>query len=553
MELAKVLMLLWLMTKCDADAMIKGLKHSLSPIAACDDKRRVDQFKKVEECHLACTSPPDSKGRVKLTIYKDASDAVSPIAVRCEKVMISQTFTETWTFSQISGPLETKSLPITLDECKEAIKRKCPDYNCDLHPPSELKADYYYASDNIQTETHLKLSRVHTTLVNQGGMLSLAIASESTHKMYNDGYWESDEENYIYLWDTSKTLTKCPFTPGVSYGCDKWKLQESINIICSQGRLAFETSGSIHMGDQCGGVRMSPEGIMYKEDKPSADTDYGSQRISMLSTNKMTGDLETVRVLAANGLAQLDSDICSLECELANLEIRTSRTQSTVVRTGAGYILLTPKRDAYECSKVIHCSMIKPYSFCGNPPRVHIKCDGRNYYWNPESNYVIVNNGCDKPREDEEFKIHLGDHIYNLDKDMTIEVPANHSSSLRTRSYLLSQGSLIDFEDLDSMRMGWVNFKSKQNESYYLSEAKSINTHSIVGGGIKDGLLSIFRYVGGSLLNVERLVVLVIVISLCVYISKPILQYLADKSGHNSRRIRRGRNPNNREYQMEFI
>nr|DAF42336.1 TPA_asm: G [Lotus corniculatus virus 1] len=500
------------------------LKHTIAPVAICDDSIPVDPHKKVEECHTICNADPVNQGKARVTIYKDSSSSKKYKAVRCEKWKLSQTFTQTWLFSTVRSELVKEMLKPDTDECTKLIAEKCPDYSCDFHLPPSLPEEYYYASTNTITKNFVMLTTVPAIILHFDGNFHIQVAHEKDSFPTSTGVASTDKA--VYRWSDSVS-EGCPFDAGITLGCDKWKTDEAINYVCSNGRLAFESSGSKDLSQKCPpGTRLSSEGLIYREEKGEAAIKYDSQRIAMIADNKLSGDSETLRVLTSNGLAHLDSDLCSVGCEVAGLELRVARRQSTLIRTGAGYVMLSPKGHGYDCSKAVQCSMVKPYKFCGSPPRVNIMCDGKFYYWDPSKSFVILDNGCHSPTATEEFFIHLGNRKYSLDSDMSIELHENETDSTHIRAYTINKGSLINYEDLAEMKAEWTRSKMTPRSSFELETSKVLDQHSLFNTSIFAPLKKIGNWVSNSINNIERGIIAVVILVICVYLSKPIIKYL---------------------------
>ncbi|UTQ50616.1 MAG: glycoprotein [Taraxacum cytorhabdovirus 1] len=529
------------------------LRHTIAPVAICDDNKPVDPHKKIEECHTVCNFEPVSQGKAKVTIYKDNSGSKKYTAVMCEKWKLTQTFTQTWTFSTVKGDLVKERIKPSSDECTDLVGYRCPAHNCDYQLPTSLEEEYYYASTNTKTKEFVVLTTVPAIMLHYDGTFRIQIAHEKEAVRSSDSPWDTGSR--VYMW-ADREAESCPFEAGMVVGCDRWKTGESMNYVCGNGRLAFEASGSIGISKHCAvGTRMSPEGIIYKEEKGEAATGYNAQRIAMVPDNKLSSDSETLRVLTSNSLMHLDSDMCSLGCEMSGLELRVARRQSTLIRTGAGYILLSPKGHGYDCAKAVQCSMVKPYKFCGNPPRIHVMCDGKFYFWDPTQSYILLDNGCHAPSQSENLYIHLGSKKYLIDDDLTIEVHTNETDSVRTVGYAINKGSLINYEDIPEIKASWVQAKGTQRSSIETNTTKDIDQHSLFNYSWLSPLKAVSTWVSNSINNIERGAVVLIIIIACVYISKPIISYILNQR-HDVRAfspvgIRRRRNEG--VYEVEMI
>ncbi|DBA36996.1 TPA_asm: G [Cynara alphacytorhabdovirus 1] len=529
------------------------LKHTIAPIAICDDNKPVDPHKKVEECHTICNVDPVNKGKAKVTIYKDNSDSRKYNAVMCERWRVTQTFTQTWLFSTVKGDMIKERLKPSVDECTTQVGEKCPNHVCDYPLPDSLEEEYYYASTNSKVKEFIVLSTVPAILMHYAGAYYMQIAHESTAVKATDTPWDTGVR--IYTWN-DREGEGCPFDAGMTIGCDKWEMGESMNYVCGNGRLAFEASGSIDLGGKCpAGTRMSPEGMIYREEKGEIATKYNAQRIAMVPDNKFSGDSETLRILTSNSLLHLDSDMCALGCEISGLELRVARRRSSLIRTGAGYVLLSPKGHGYDCSKAVHCSIVKPYKFCGSPPRIHVMCDGRYYFWDPTQSFILLDNGCQAPSSSENLYIHLGDKKYSIDDDLTIDVLLNETDAVRTVGYAITKGSLITYEDIPGIKNGWLQSKSAVRNSIETNSTKAIQQHSVFDGSWLSPLTSMSNWVSTSINNVERYIIAGIILGVCVYLSNPVLSYLLRKRDGTGRFMRVNANGRARRnvYEVEMI
>ncbi|DBA37189.1 TPA_asm: G [Rubus alphacytorhabdovirus 1] len=502
-----------------------SIKHSVAPVASCDTFRPVNVQNRVEDCIHQCSLEPNYAGRMQITLMKDVTEGRGPEIISCSKVKLTQTFTETWTFTRIESELKSEKLQVSLTECQEAIKRNCTGQSCNYLEPRFIEPSYAYASDFTKTMTSLSLSS-HTASVLEVEKKMMIIPPFSGHRFpIEDGH--AEVEGRYLIWDPNYQQKECPYTEGLQMGCDIISYDGVKRAVCGGGKFAFGISGVRKMTGACSEIFITESGVMYKGSTTTDAKSYKGQKIGMAVDTAVSADAETIRVISQHAIFHLDADLCSLQCEVAGIEMKIRREHPTLIRTGMNYTLVYPKGQGYHCDPLTQCSLNKPHKFCGSPARFSIKCNGRNFYWNPLLSYVEDQEGCSHPESSENLTVHIGNMHYRLDDKMRISVPKDDNHVYRVKSFLMSHGSIFSIEDLTSVGESWKAFKSSEKKSLILTSGQSVDQKSMGLAGLTKMLSAPFLFIAKLLGHTEILIVsiAIIILTYCMlkYVVSPFI------------------------------
>ncbi|DBA37197.1 TPA_asm: G [Scutellaria alphacytorhabdovirus 1] len=471
--------------------------HQISPVAACDLKKTINAYAELDECIHRCSQAIGYKGAASIMLMQDYSSDPGPSVTVCQKIRIKQSFEETWTFSTIEHNPEITLETPSKAECDDYIRNNCSNLNCMSYTPNRLTPEYAYASVVRKEETYIVVAAHHSSMKEVDGKLLITPMFSTTSFDLSLGYGE--DEKGKYYWDTKMQLSRCPLSDGLRMGCDVVDLGHGDMYICGGGRLAIDKANSITMSGACKDVKVSPGGIVYKVvPKNENDDHYKNQKIGMTGFTALAGDAERVRVLSQHAIYHIDADLCSLQCEVSGIELRSARKSQTLLRSGDEYMLVDPKGHGFPCSVVTHCKLNRPIRVCGSPDRISVHCNGKDYYWNPSLNYVTNYDYCSAPHREESISIHIGNKRYNIGEDLHIEVPENDTYTHKSRSFLLSHESMFKITDLDAIRAAWKQEKSKPNHNAGLASASITTEQSSIG------FQSVLEYVGSIMKSISR-------------------------------------------------
>nr|DBA37159.1 TPA_asm: G [Pogostemom alphacytorhabdovirus 3_Lag] len=496
--------------------------HQISPVAVCDLKKSLNAYAVLDECIHRCSQAIGYKGAASIVLMQDYSSDFGPSVAVCQKVRIKQIFEETWTFSTIAhNPEVTLELP-TKAECDDYIRHNCSSLDCISYAPSELAAEYAYASVVKKEETYVIVSSHHSSIKEVDGKLLITPMFSSSDFDITLGYGEDSKGKYY--WDPKTKMDKCPLSEGLKMGCDIVDLGHGDTYICGGGRLAIDKVNSITMTGACKDIKISPGGIVYKVvPKDANDENYKNQKIGMTGFTALAGDAERVRVLSQHAIYHIDADLCSLQCEVSGIELRTARKAQTLLRSGDEYMLVSPKGQGFPCSVITHCKLNRPIRVCGSPDRVSVHCNGKDYYWNPSLNYVTNYDYCAAPHREESISIHIGNKRYSINDDLHIDVPENDTYTHKSRSFLLAHESMFKVTDLDSIRKTWTQEKARPNHNAGLVSASKNREQSSIGfQSILISLRSIWTSVARVLSHAEAAIIATLVTMISLYIGYKI-------------------------------
>nr|DBA37151.1 TPA_asm: G [Pogostemom alphacytorhabdovirus 3_Pog] len=492
--------------------------HQISPVAACDLKKSLNAYAVLDECIHRCSQAIGYKGAASIVLMQDYSSEPGPSVTICQKVRIKQMFEETWTFSTIAhNPEVTLELP-TKAECDDYIRNNCSNLNCLSYAPNALTAEYAYASVIRKEETYIVVSSHHSSVKEIDGKLLVTPMFSSSDFDITSGYGE--DEKGKYYWDPKTKMDKCPLSEGIKMGCDIVDLGHGDTYICGGGRLAIDKANSVTMTGACKDIKISPGGIVYKVvPRDANDESYKNQKIGMTGFTALTGDAERVRVLSQHAIYHIDADLCSLQCEVSGIELRTARKAQTLLRSGDEYMLVSPKGHGFPCSVITHCRLNRPIRVCGSPDRVSVHCNGKDYYWNPSLNYVTNYDYCSAPHREESISIHIGNKRYSISDDLHIDVPENDTYTHKSRSFLLAHESMFKVTDLENIRKTWTQEKGRPNHNAGLVSASKDREQSSIGfQSILDSLGSIGKSVSRVLSHAEAAMIAAIATLFSMYI-----------------------------------
>lgn len=499
------------------------LVHSLSPVAACNMNLPINVYSKLDDCHKKCSLAPRSKDKLQITLLKDTAELKGPMIVRCTKVKIEQMFTETWTFSQIMSEPTFTTLSVSDEECQKQIREKCPKMNCNVKRPHKLEPEYSYASDVTKKETFIELIAHPSSLLQVDSITKvIPVGTHDEFKLDDKKFVGRDE---AYYWDTIEYGSSCPFTEGLKMGCDKVDYEGSDFVICGSGRFAFKYTDAKPLTGVCKdkGMKITSGGILFSESSSVDNKDYKSQKLSMKSSAALTGDAETARVLSNNAILHLDADVCALQCDLASVEVKLGRSSVGLVQIGSEYILLSPKGYGYQCNALTYCTLVKPYTFCGSPASLLIRCNGKNYYWDPRLNYVLAASSCASVQHNETLSVHIGNAMYRVDDDMQIKLNKEDAFSYKMRSYLLYHGSMFSQEDLSQIGMSWKAKKTQPIDVLSMEEERTVDQKSLGISNAIGAALSPLKMIWKMFSNAE----IITVVILCALMTYLVLKYIA--------------------------
>ncbi|AJG39178.1 glycoprotein [Wuhan Insect virus 4] len=480
---------------CDEQSV--KMLHKISPVALCDPYKSVNVYERLDECVHRCSNAIDYAGRAQLTLIHDFSKIKGPLIATCSKVQISQTFTETWTFSHIKSSPLRKNLPVGESECTEYIKKHCPDYDCDVAAPSELKEQYAYASDIDRKEEYIELRSHYGTILEIKGILkvSLGVSGEE----FNASTGKGSDKNRWHFWDSNMSPGNCPLSDGLVMGCDIISNNNLQYYMCGGSRLAIQKTDSSQLTGSCKDIWRSPSGVLYKVNEASDSSSYKGQKIGMANYKKVDENMDSIRILSQHAIYHVDADLCALQCEVAGIEIKGARRAYTLIRSGAEYILVSPKGHGFQCNPVVQCRLQKPLKMCGSPPRFSVVCNGLSRYWNPALNYILDSDNCPAPSTEEKLRIHIGNKLYDVDDQMYLNLSSDDPYVHKSRSIHLSHDALFEDQDMSEIRSSWMAHKSKNRTSIALNSKDIVNQKSI-------GLSGISTWVSSSLSNITKMI-----------------------------------------------
>ncbi|DBA36989.1 TPA_asm: G [Conopholis alphacytorhabdovirus 1] len=394
-----------------------SFNHTIGPLARCNSTMG-DPREIVEQCLKRCNRPQAATSHGTLTLYSEMPTAGGPPVVHCSKIKITQTFTETWSLSQIAGSPTIQNRPLTVPECRAKIRELCPDKRCNIRAPSHLTPEYHYASDTtLESEFYSLISMPSSIDFLEDNIKITPLGSSQSFKLSDE---EGTNDLSAFIWD-SKDVKTCPFISVGDVGCDYYDAPVDA-IECRGSRIAIGSlSKSKLMKGVCAGFNRSVEGIIY-EWKPTTETigDNNMKKAFVAPVTKEKDGFTSLQIQINRALAVIDEDLCQVQCELLDIVSRINLGRESLLRLGNSYVVISKTGYMRHCSPVVSCHLDSPISFCGNPVRVSISCDGNKYLWNPLKSFIEDNGPCHKLKQDDRLQIALGNHLYDVDSDLRI-------------------------------------------------------------------------------------------------------------------------------------
>ncbi|DAF42343.1 TPA_asm: G [Nymphaea alba virus 1] len=440
---------------------VATVHKAIGPMADCSGAAdTIDQV--IKDCYSNCLMDAEPSGRSTLSFYKPSQTAKGPRMVECSKVELKQTFTETWTFSTIKGPLNMQYLPVSDDECKDAISKNCPDYECNHREPDNLTAEYHYASDTEVIETTVALKTLPSFVELVGKETMVSPLSSSKQFAWND---EAGKDGFKkYYWHSITAATACPYEEEGMYGCDLYDDKDGGYYLCERGRFVVtkEKGEPLLSSTLCPYLKRSKEGILYR----TRDSEVGVSmkhwgRISVGEVKDFTEQDSFLRHKIQQVVTHIDAEICHNQCEILSLESRVTGHEQTLLRVGQKYYLYYHNGSATVCSSLHGCSLASPHIMCGNPPRIGIQCGSAKGYWNPYLGYIVQGGHCSKPDQMEKFEIKIGHHKYVVDDDLMVFINESDYTGVYPVSYnqFMASGVQIRTDNLATIKSSWTSEK----------------------------------------------------------------------------------------------
>lgn len=437
------------------------------------------------DCYSRCVKPPQPNGGYTLIIHQADVQNTGPTTVECRKVTMEQIFTKSWLFSTSKTEPRITSESVSENECMEVIRKNCPSYDCNIREPHNLGEKYYYASDTILKKTFVTAISMPSSLTTDGNkIMILPLGSETSFDIREE---RGISGNGMYVWKEQTYTDLCPFKPAAKYGCDFYSnVDTDKHFVCAKGGFYISFGWDLETAyPKCKGLVLSREGIIY-EAKKGDNARLHSQRIDMTDTHYKHEDTESFRDKMNHVLANFDSDMCMLQCEVLSLEARARRNTFKLLKVGSSLILLEPNGTGIGCKSAYGCKLSKPRVFCGSPPRIGIECTGQSGYWDPTSPYLTSGDFCARPKSDEVLKITAGHHLYNVDADLTILVPSGLLHGRTADVFSRDHMDRLQFskKDMSELRAHWSASKSTSGVEAYESSSSSKITAPILGYNI---------------------------------------------------------------------
>ncbi|DBA37040.1 TPA_asm: G [Hedera alphacytorhabdovirus 1] len=469
-----------------------NFNHSIGPLAACKtDMEDARQY--TEACYRRCkrNERPTTHGFTYL--YSDTSPTGGPMVTSCSKLRLKQTFTETWTFSQIASSVTQEELVILRDECESTIKKLCPTHNCSSKLPNSLQPEYHYASDT-------SISRDFVVLISMpSGVDYMESDTKITPAMTDKSFPLADGYGMInkkwYLWNPATETGVCPFSQSQSHGCDAYG--DPITLInCRRSRFVIpDVDHAKQLNKPCGHIWRSTTGLLYSWQVKNEMTTDASKRIALTAVQNENDQVALLRTGVTNALNVLDEDLCFTQCELLDTVLRIDRKREVLTRIGGSYLLVTKTGYVRKCNPLVGCHLITPHKFCGNPNRVGVICQGKVYMWNPLKGYVEDGGDCNHHIEGSKFSVSVGNHQYHVDDSLHIELPDSEYFGISHDPMASSEDKISkEIVDPSDIRNSWESFKADEQSMapIFIKENKTVENW---GEGMTWGYIN-FGFIG---------------------------------------------------------
>jgi hypothetical protein len=479
-------------------------ERSVAPIADCIGPL-IDIGVHVRQCYINCQV--DSEPVEGTTIEMYSSNSQGPPVVGCYKLELSQVYTQFWTMSKQKGPIIHKRLPITSEECENAIKTSCPDFKCDIREPDNLPEEYHYGSDTTVRSTVVMLHSAASALYLDRG--STFISPMGSSAKFNVSDLTARQDQTLYYWKGITELDSCPFEVTGVYGCDKYKMDQEFFYACAKGGMTVtpRKGDPDAFSSKCPGMKIAEEGYFYKVKKGDVKSaDVGRVAIEVSPGTQETADASYIRHKVQQLAVKLDHDICTAQCEIMSLEARSSTKSMHLVRAGMESFLMMMNGTAKYCKPLHGCRVSDPMTFCGNPPRIGIVCSGISRFWNPMHPFTATEEPCLRPDTIEELSFNLGSSIYNVDKNLKIRIP-NHMIHHRFQNEFLryhNNDLNMNVKTLSDVKNRWDAVKTgHESKGRVFNTTTSINAPHISLGGAVTGM---FKSVFTSVKSIEAVI-----------------------------------------------
>nr|DBA37072.1 TPA_asm: G [Morinda alphacytorhabdovirus 1_Mor] len=444
--------------------------HSVGPLAICNGGD-LSSHEYVQNCFQKCIKPDAPEGHGSLIIYGVVEKSGGPKVVHCSKIRISQTFTETWTFSQITSTPIVSGLPITIEECRAHVKSECPDKNCNIRAPQSLRSEFHYASDTTIVKDYLNLLSVPSGI----DMLEdeVKITPLGSRLSYPLSSGQGTDESSVYLWEPAE-MKECPFTSATVVGCDRYTGKVD-SLVCRSSRITLDQfSQSVQLKGVCQDLKRSPSGLVFKWTEGDTQNRRDMKKLYLTAVTSTNQDAAHVRVQTNEALSVIDEDLCQIQCELLELVTRINLGKEILSRLGNSYVLATTGGYLRKCSPLITCRLAKPHYYCGNPVRIGVICDGQAMLWNPLKSYIENHTVCHKVSTSDSLRMTVGNHVYDIADDMTINATTSDSVGLSHDTLMISASSINnEIVDPREVRESWIGGDHRRSTEKDLAHEES--------------------------------------------------------------------------------
>ncbi|QRX38980.1 glycoprotein [Chrysanthemum yellow dwarf virus] len=467
---------------------------SVAPMADCKGAM-IDVGEQIRRCYLDCEGPPEPVEGSTIGIHQ--TEVEGPMVVECLKVRLTQTFTQTWTFSTIKSEMSRVVLQADIDECKKELSKRCPTYNCRSREPDTLDEEYHYGSTTTKSRDMILLYSSKSALFYNEGQQHISPAGAQSSFLAADK--KGIKDKLVFLWDEDVEITSCPYRLVGEYGCDRFKDSEEDFYSCNGGRIAVtpRKGNPDVLSSLCPGLKLSEEGFMYTMTKGEAKSSKtGRLSINVMSSAAESEDTSYLRHKIQQMAKKLDSDICINQCEILSLEARVSNQTRKLVRSGLDSYLILPNGTAQYCNPLHGCKLPSKIVYCGNPSRISIICSGVTRYWNPLLPFTEPGGECYKPDQVERLTFTMGSTHYEVDAGLKVKVPNHQYHHKYANEFLRYHNSRLNMrvQDLNELKEGWTAAKGENVIPY--EEGKDSTTidapHISIGSKIVGTMTGIF-------------------------------------------------------------
>ncbi|AYH53272.1 putative G protein [Trifolium pratense virus B] len=456
---------------------IKGdFNHSVGPLAICSLQME-DARAYAESCYRLCTRDREPSAHGFVDLYSETSQKGGPDVIRCTKVRIEQTFTETWSFSTISSEPTRTMLDVTRAECDNEIKSICPKSNCYVKAPNSLEAEFHYASDTVVSKDYIELMTLPS------GLDYLEEHLRITPALGGESYPASDGQAFLgkalLLWDPNFESPACPFTSVQRHGCDRYDKPADL-INCRRSRFVIPNlTDTVELKGHCKGIRRAPSGLLWQWTDVSKSGFPGSKRLALTLPAASETGLEALRYQVAEALDVIDEDMCQTQCEILDLVLRADRKREVLTRIGGSYMVISKSGYLRRCHPAIGCKLVKPHMFCGGPNRVAVSCSGKVFMWNPQKSYLESDMDCPRHTKDSKLTFTVGSHEYNIDDNLHVALPDKEHFGI-AHDIVAKTGDMINKElvNPEDLRKSWIAHVERDSSVSItpINEGKNIST-----------------------------------------------------------------------------